>query len=123
MAGLGGEGGRARLPQSRKSKPEETPPRRWIYLTCRECQRPFKRRTRKGLWTKCPHCGVVQEGPAGVEKLRDQLARAKEKAARRRERRADTGGTKVPNPPPSSPQPPGGLRRFLSGGWEGGDAL
>lgn len=70
-----------------------------ISMTCPNCQRGFKRRTRKGLRTSCPHCSHVMPGPEG-QKLVEQRQRELEgQRARRRERERKA----TPGPPAQTP--------------------
>src|SRR5215472_5406974 len=71
-----------------------------IAMTCPSCQRPFKRRTRKGLRTSCPHCHHVMPGPEGQKLVDERLQQLEGQRARRRERerKADSN---PPSPPPA----------------------
>ena len=55
---------------------ESGKPRR-IHWTCRfpDCGRSFTTWTRRGLRVTCPHCHRVQEGPAGVRRLLEKVAK------------------------------------------------
>lgn len=67
-------------------------------MTCSSCQRGFKRRTRKGLRTSCPHCGHVMPGPEGQKLVDKRLRQLEGQRQRRRERERQ--------PPPDPPAPP-----------------
>lgn len=68
-------------------------------MTCSSCQRGFKRRTRKGLRTSCPHCGQVMPGPEGQKIVDARLKDLEGQRARRRERERKAGGDPPARPP------------------------
>ncbi|HKW92991.1 MAG TPA: hypothetical protein VJX92_13920, partial [Methylomirabilota bacterium] len=71
-----------------------------ISMTCPNCQRGFKRRTRKALRTSCPHCGHVMPGPEGQKLVDQRLQELEQQRARRRARERKA------NPdPPAGPAP------------------
>src|SRR5258708_4688704 len=77
-----------------------------ISMTCSSCQRGFKRRTRKGLRTSCPHCGNVMPGPEGQRIVAERLQQLEGQRARRRTRERARKPPAAPTPQPAAPAPP-----------------